>query len=63
MTDATGPGVVVSSNSGIEFSKHVQVFCGGDISDGCLKLLVKLVLYLSCGTECGSITAQDVNWA
>lgn len=63
MADAMGLRVVVGSNSGIVIPKHEQVFCGGDLSDGCLELLVKLILYLSCGEECGSIDAQDVNWA
>ena len=46
MADATGLRVVVSSHTGVEVPEQEQLFSGGELLDGCLQILIELVLDL-----------------
>ena len=54
---------MVRSYSGITITKKVLVFCGRDLSDGGLKLLMELVLGLNRGTQSRNVDSQNVHWA
>ena len=58
-----GLRVVVSSHTAVEGPEQEQLFSGGELLDGCLQILIELVLDPGRGAEGGSVDAQNVQRA